>query len=163
MAARQVLTTTPARAVSVLVALLVSSSIGATAGSLVAQAPEADGARAAIPEAALDGHEEPAADRPDRPVLTNAGDLARLMRRWYRALDVGGRLGEGSVTLLLRVQPDGSVSDSRVLRSGPHHPALNALARRAGGEMVFSFDESGSAAGADGRARWVRQRIDFVR
>lgn len=105
-------------------------------------------------------------DRLDRPVLTNAPEISSQARKWYRALNVNGSLGEGSVLLRLRVEPDGSVSDARVVRPGPHHPTLNALARRVAHRMVFSpvaRGERGDETPAGGQPRWIEQRISFVR
>lgn len=160
MAARHFLTTALARADVVFIALVVSS-IAATTGSLAAQDPDAD--VVAVPRTALDAAEEPAADRSTRPVLTNGVEIAPLVRRWYRALDLGGRLGGGSVLLLLRVEADGSVSEVRIARSGPHHPVLNELARRAGALMEFDPAALDPAAGERTEGLWVHQRIDFVR
>ena len=157
MAARQFLTTDLARAILVFVAILVSSA-GAATGSLAAQAPDADVARAA-----LDPDEETAADRPLSASLENGVEIAPLVRRWYRALDLNGRLGEGSVLLLLRVEADGSVSDVRIARSGTHHPVLNELARRAGALMEFDLTGLDPNAGGRAGAGWIHQRIDFVR
>lgn len=160
MVARHFPTPAPARAVPVFVALLVSS-IGPTTGSLAAQAPDADAAR--VSRSAPDAHEGSAAERSKRPVLTNGVDIVPLVRRWYRALDLDGRLGEGSVLLLLRVEADGAVSDVRVARSGTHHPILNELARRAGALMQFAPAGPDPATGGSTGVYWVHQRIDFVR
>lgn len=103
----------------------------------------------------------------DRAVLVNAADVERLARRWYAALDGTSSLGEGSVVVYARVLSDGTVAAAVVPEAGPHHPALNALARRVAREMVFTpVDTAGEAIVSDDRDTgnyWVAQRIDFRR
>lgn len=143
-----------------LVALLVLCVGGAPS---VADAQVPDPGKVTTGETSEEAAEHVTNDRLDRPALTNAAEIVRRARKRYRALDVNGSLGEGSVLLRLKVEPDGSVSDARVVGSGPHHPTLNALARRVAHQMVFSPASRGDGTRADGLPRWIDQRISFVR
>lgn len=98
----------------------------------------------------------------DRPVLTNTAEIAPLVRRWYRALDLGGQLGEGTVLLRLRVEPDGSVGAVELARPGPHHPLLNRLAVRAARRLRFRPPEPGGTDTGEGAGWWIHQRVTFT-
>lgn len=100
-----------------------------------------------------------------RPVLANPVEITRLLDRAYRSLDARGAVGEGTVDLLLRVEPDGSVSAVYVMEPVSGHPFLSAVARTVAGEMIFVLESLGD--GAEGPLAsypyWVRQRVSFQR
>lgn len=142
------------------------------AGSLAATSSAPAAAQVAIaPERAVAevvaNHGRTAAPVASAAVVTNTIDVERLARRWYRSLDGASTLGGGSVVVYARVEADGRVTEAFVPFVGPHHPALNGLARRLVRTMRFAAVEPdgspiGSAAlGAGGY--WVAQRIVFRR
>lgn len=92
-------------------------------------------------------------------VLTNRTEVQRVLRRGYRSFNQGRSLGFGTVLLRLEVAEDGHVTSATVITAKPggHHPALNAIARRAALKMVF--EPSQAEVTEQGRA--VLQRITF--
>lgn len=136
-----------------------------------ATAPPAEAQTVVAPAEALtrvvEAHGHGEAPAVLRAVLTNRTDVERLARRWYRSLDGTSTLGEGSVVVYARVLADGSVTDAFVPRTGSHHPALNALARRLAMTMQFvpvAADYPPIGTGAPGpMGYWVAQRIVFRR
>lgn len=94
-------------------------------------------------------------------VLTNPAEVQRVLRRGYLSFNQGRSVGYGTVVLQLEVAEDGQVTSARVITAKPggHHPALNAIARRAALKMVF---ESSQDDGTE-RNHTLLQRITFRR
>lgn len=92
-------------------------------------------------------------------VLTNHTEVRRVLRRGYRSFNQGRSLGFGTVVLRLEVAEDGHVTSARVITAKPggHHPALNAIARRAASKMMFEPIQ----ADVPEQGRALLQRITF--
>lgn len=150
---------TLARAALVLAAALPAGLVPAPAGAQAVVTPEPALERVVAERDRVD------APVVSRAVLVNAPDVERLARRWYRSVDGTATLGGGDVVVYARVLPDGTVAEAFVPEAGPHHPALNGLARRLATAMRFA------PVGADGATPeptelgsagyWVAQRIRF--